>query len=112
MAEVNITINGRTFGISCEDGQEQRVIDLSQYVDSRLREIAKAGAAASESHLLVLTTLMLSDEIFDLRRDVNTLLGNQVHRAEANQNDEEEVAGAITALAERIERIAARIQSA
>ena len=75
MAEVSITINGRTFGISCEDGQEQRVHDLGRYVDARLKEIAKAGAASNESHLLVLTTLMLSDEIFDLRNDVRKLGG-------------------------------------
>ncbi len=111
MAEVNITINGRTFGISCEDGQEQRVHDLGQYVDGRLKEIARAGAAASESHLLVLTTLMLSDEIFDLRTDVRSL-GSQVSRAQSNQSDDLEVAQSIGILADRIERIAMRIQSA
>ena len=111
MAEINITINGRTFGISCEDGQEQRVVDLGRYVDGRLKEIARAGAAASESHLLVLTTLMLSDEIFDLRNDVHAL-GGQINQAQANQNDEQEVANQIGLLAERIERIAHRLQSA
>jgi cell division protein ZapA len=111
MAEVNITINGRTFGISCEDGQEQRVLDLSRYVDTRLKEIARAGAASSESHLLVLTALMLSDEIFDLRKDVS-MLGGQISRVQANQTDEEEIAGSIAALADRIERIAVRIQGA
>jgi cell division protein ZapA len=111
MAEINITINGRTFGISCEDGQEQRVVDLGRYVDARLKEIAKAGAAASESHLLVLTTLMLSDEIFDLRNEVHAL-GGQINQSQANQNDEEAVANQIGLLAERIERIAHRIQSA
>ena len=51
MSEVNITINGRNFGISCEDGQEQRVLDLSNYVDTRLKNIAKAGAATNESKI-------------------------------------------------------------
>ena len=111
MAEVKITINGRTFGISCEDGQEQRVIDLGHYVDTRLKEIAKAGAASNESHLLVLTTLMLSDEIFDLRSDVSRL-GSKVRNVEANENDEAATAAAIDQLADRIERIAQRIQSA
>ena len=66
MAEVTLSINGRDYGISCDDGQEQRVQDLGMYVDSRLRDIAKAGAASNESHLLVLTSIMLADEIFDL----------------------------------------------
>ena len=111
MAEVNIIINGRSFGISCEDGQEQRVLDLSHYVDSRLKDIAKAGAASSEAHLMVLTTLLLADEVFDLRNDVGSMNEN-LQSAQANQNEEATVAGAIEDLASRIDRIASRIQSA
>lgn len=108
MAEVNITINGRSFGISCEDGQEQRVSDLGHYVDSRLKDIAKVGAASNESHLFVLTTLLLADEVFDLRND----LGSKVKGKEANQNDEAAVAEALDQLADRIDQIASRIQNA
>lgn len=111
MAQVNITINGRSFGISCEDGQEQRVADLSQYVDSRLKDIAKAGGASNEAHLLVLTSLLLADEVFDLRKDVGSINEN-LQSAQANQNDEAAVAHAIEDLADRIDRIASRIQNA
>lgn len=54
MAEVTLEINGRNYGITCEDGQEQRVKDLGVYVDSRLKEITKAGAASNDMHLMVL----------------------------------------------------------
>lgn len=111
MAEVNITINGRSFGISCDNGQEQRVMELGRYVDSRLREIARAGAASNESHLLVLTALMLSDEIFDLREDV-AALGANVRSREEQEREEAMVVGAIDQLADRIDQIARRIQSA
>ena len=111
MAQVNITINARSFGISCEDGQEQRVTELSRYVDSRLKDIAKAGAASSEAHLLVLTTLLLADEVFDLRNDVGAI-NEDLQNAQANQNDEAAVANAIEDLAGRIDRIASRIQNA
>ena len=46
MSEVNITMNGRSFGIFCEDGQEQRVTDLSHYVDARLKDINQNLVAA------------------------------------------------------------------
>lgn len=111
MAEVSIVINGRNFGISCEDGQEQRVLDLGRYVDSRFREIARAGAASNEAHLLVLTALMLADEIFDLREDL-AILGAQAHSREAQEHENSIVAGAIDQLAERIDQIARRIQNA
>lgn len=111
MAEVTITINGRNFAIFCEDGQEERVQTLGSYVDSRLKEISKAGAATNEAHLLVLTSLLLSDEIFDLRKDIDQL-STQVSQGEANQTNDAEVAQAIDELAERIDQISGRIQSA
>jgi len=111
MGEVNITISGRNYGISCQDGQEQRVHDLGAYVDQRLKSISQAGAATNESHLLVLTALMLSDEVFDLKENVGTT-SQQLEATQANQNNEEEVAGAINQLADRIDQIAKRIQAA
>ncbi len=66
MAEVTVTINNRNYGVSCDNGQEQRVAELGQYIDERLKSIASAGVATTESHLLVLTSLVLADEIHDL----------------------------------------------
>jgi cell division protein ZapA len=109
MGEVTLTINGRNFGISCDDGQEQRVLDLGHYVDSRLKDISRAGAASNESHLLVLTALLLSDEVFDLRENVNAL-GGDASEIQTLKEDELAIAQAIDHLAERIDTIATRIQ--
>lgn len=111
MAELTLTINGRNYGIACEDGQEQRVMDLAHYVDSKMKDIAAAGAGTSESHLLVLTSLMMADETFDLRDQVGEL-GNQAEQAGVSQNDELIVAQAIDSLADRIDTIAERIKAA
>lgn len=116
MAELNLTINGKNYSIFCDDGQEQRVLDLGHYVDERLKEIASAGAATNESHLLVLASLMLADEVFDLRDGANQNSAAQAPAA-APQNgmseeDEHAVAEAIDALAQRIEAIAAQVQEA
>ena len=42
MAQVNVAIHGKVYGIACDDGQERRVQELAGYVDMRLREIAGA----------------------------------------------------------------------
>lgn len=111
MAEVTLTINGRNYGIACDDGQEGRVRDLGNYIDQRMREIAKAGAANNEVHLMILTSLMLADEVFDLRDSVGDL-GDQVNNVQTSQVDEEGIAEVISELAERIDNIAGRIQKA
>ncbi len=111
MAEITLTINGRNFGISCDDGQEQRVMDLGHYVDGRLKDISRAGAASNEAHLLVLTSLMLADEVFDLRNQISNL-GGEDQNVESIKQDELVIAQAIDHLAERIDTIAGRIQKA
>lgn len=125
MAETNLTIHGKSYGVACDDGQERRVAELGRYVDSRLREIAGAGAASTESHLLVLTGLVLADEIYELRealqgmeRHINSLSGTirqQQHQLEkagesaADPEEEEEILSAIDHLAARIDSVAARL---
>lgn len=67
MAHVNLQIHGKSYGIACDEGQEARVADLGAYVDARLKDIAGSGAASTEAHLLVLTALVMADEIYELR---------------------------------------------
>lgn len=116
MGEVSLAIHGRNYGVACDDGQEPRVSKLGVYVDRRLREIAAAGAASNESHLLVLTAIVLADEIQELRE--------MLQNAKANSNieppvpvqqgisreEEEQIVEAIDHLASRINTVALRLQ--
>ncbi len=113
MAEISITINGRNYGIACDDGQEKRVQELARYVDARLREIARAGAASNESHLLVLTAIILSDEISDLKSQGAAMARQPQHAAlgvKMSDEEEEEIVSAIDLLAARIDQIAGNLQ--
>lgn len=110
MAEVNVLINGRSYGIACDDGQEQRVLDLSRYVDARLKEIAKAGAATTESHLLVLTALVLSDEIFDLKDGMRAHERQNTAGVRISEQEEGDIVSIIDQLAARIDAIAGGLQ--
>ena len=121
MAEVTLSINGRNYGIACDDGQEQRVLDLASYVDQRMREMSQAGAATNDSQLLVLTTILLTDEIFELREQVaaggspdatNGTTANADQIAAGLAEKETAIAGAIDKLADRINAIADRVQNA
>jgi cell division protein ZapA len=109
MAEVSVAIHGKTYGIACDDGQEKRVLELARYVDVRLREIAGAGAASNESHLLVLTALVLADEVFDMKMATNR--GARIEERLTTE-DEEMIVEAINHLAARIDSVANRLQKA
>ncbi len=40
MALVGVTVNGRSYQVSCDDGQEERVMTLAEYLDERVAEFA------------------------------------------------------------------------
>lgn len=112
MAEISITINGRNYGIACDDGQEKRVQELGRYVDGRLREIARAGGATNESHLLVLTAIILADEIADIRSQSHASMAPvaQPVGVRISEEEEEAIVSAIDLLAARIDAIAGNLQ--
>lgn len=67
MSKVNIAVNNKSFTIACDDGQEARVQQLGRYVDERFTELNSAGAAPNESYTLVLTSLVIADEMFEAK---------------------------------------------
>ena len=67
MAQVTIRINGFTYPVSCEDGQEQHLTDMATEVDRRISSIKSLGSQTGESRLLVLAALLLADELHDTK---------------------------------------------
>ncbi len=121
MSEVTLKINKRGYSLSCDEGQEKRLVELAGYVDGRLKDIAASGAATNESHLLVLTSLVLADEVYELRDEVGQMAryiqqlqdGRPMQEAVGMSSDEEKmIVDAIEYLANKIESIAVRVQGA
>lgn len=110
MGEISLSIHGKNYGIACDDGQEGRVADLGRYVDVRLREIAASGAAHNDAHLLVLTALMMADEIYEMREAMRHLVPSASVKQRVTEDDERHIVEAIEHLAGRIDSVAARLQ--
>ena len=117
MAEVSLSIHGKSYGIACDDGQENRVIEVGQYVDNRARDIASAGAASNENHLLVLTALVLADEVKELRdtlvnAQANGAAPQQVVNQGLSETEERRIIDSIEQLANRIDSVASKLRAA
>lgn len=110
MAEVSININGRQFGIACDDGQEQRVADLAHFINGRVKDIAKSGGATNESHLLVLASLVMADEMFDMRDAAVNNNKTPLGGLQITEEEESSIVIAIDAIADRIDTIAGNLQ--
>ncbi len=71
MAQVATTMNGRTYRLSCEDGEERRLQDLSAYVEERFAKFADDFGQVGQDRLMLLTALALADEIFEQREQLD-----------------------------------------
>jgi cell division protein ZapA len=107
MGQVSITIRGRTYQIACDDGQEAHLARLGRYLDQRAEQLAATGGGINDALLLVMVGLVVADELSDALAELESLRGTGALTARAAA--EAETVAAIDGMAERIERIAARL---
>ena len=111
MGQVDVKVNGRDFALNCADGQEPRLRRLAQYVDAKIGEFAKNLGQIGEARLILLAALVIADELSDaneaLQQERNRMRAPGSSEAEAS----EAAASGIRGIAERIESIAARIET-
>ena len=72
MANVNIKFNNKDYLLSCEDGQEENLKKLADYLDSKYSELKKDLGNIGESKLMLITAIKMVDEYFDLNKKVNS----------------------------------------
>ena len=67
MANVNIKFNNKDYLLSCDDGQEDSLKKLTKFLDKKYTELQDKLGNIGENKLLLITTIQLIDEYFDLR---------------------------------------------
>ncbi len=67
MAQVTIRINGYAYTVGCEDGQEAHLEQMAAEIEQRITSIKAIGGQSGEARLLMLASLLLADELHDLR---------------------------------------------
>ena len=70
MANVNIKFNNKDYLLSCDDGQEENLKELSNHLDSKYNELKKNLGNIGENKLLLITAIKMVDDYFDLFKKV------------------------------------------
>ena len=70
MANVNIKFNNKDYLLSCDDGQEESLKKLTKFLDKKYSELKEKLGNIGENKLLLITTIQLIDEYFDLKQRV------------------------------------------
>ncbi len=112
MAQIDVSINGRGYRVACDDGQEDHLHQLAEYMDGRVKELVSSVGQVGEGRLLVMVGLLMADELAEayVRLEAQPTENGASANGEAAQNAEETLAAATESLARRIETIAARME--
>lgn len=113
--KVNLTINGRSFPINCNPGEEDRIRDLGNYIDEKARELTKSfSGKINDLHLMVMVSLLLADELRDALTENQHLeesLDQQERKVEDPRLSDPTFMKAVELLASRMENLAEKAQT-
>ena len=72
MANVNIKFNGKEFLLSCEDGQEDHLEELSIHLNNKFDKLKSSLGNIGESKLLLITSIKLMDEYYETKKNIDS----------------------------------------
>ena len=108
MAIVTVTVNGHEYQVACDDGQEDHLTGLAEYLDKRVSELTKTMGQVGEARLILMASLLVAYELSDIVDEVNSLRGELDL---ASEEASEAAGSAVEQMADRIESIAARLET-
>ena len=70
MANVSIKFNGKEFLLSCEDGQEEHLEELSLHLNEKFDKLKSSLGNIGENKLLLITSITTMDEYFETKKKI------------------------------------------
>ena len=71
MANVNIKFNNKEFLLSCEDGQEEHLEELSFHLNEKFNNLKSSLGNIGENKLLLISAITTMDEYFETKKKIN-----------------------------------------
>ena len=116
MAQVNVTISGKSYRIACEDGQEDHLLGLAAKLDQSIVQLRERFGEIGDQRLTVMAAITREDRIQELEQrmagledEIAALNGARVTAVEDEAAHQIELVDTIDSIAGRIEAIAGRI---
>ena len=74
MAEVDITINERSYRISCKDGEEERIKSLSAIINNQVLKLSEKIGQLGEARMILLASLVLLDKSDEIEKEAEKII--------------------------------------
>ena len=71
MANINVKFNGKEFLLSCDDGQEEHLEELSINLNKKFEDLKSELGNIGENKLLLITSIKIMDEYFETKKKID-----------------------------------------
>ena len=105
MGQVTINVNGRSYQVGCEDGQEQHLRDLAVTYDQHVRQVSQTMGQLGDGRLLVMGALLLADELSEARVKIAAQQTDIARLQSAQSRAEIRAVMALETAAKRVEQL-------
>ena len=82
MAEVDITINGRSYRISCKDGEEERIKSLATLINNQVKKLSEKIGQLGEARMILLASLVLLDKSDEVEQEAEKIISIAAEKIE------------------------------
>ena len=106
MAQDDVSVNGQSYRIACEDGQEDRLVALATKVDEKVLDLVNQIGQVGSNRLLVMAALIIADELVDLKNEAGS------SQELADNSNQQDTVLALQEITKRIENIADQVEQA
>jgi cell division protein ZapA len=116
MAQVTVTIDGKSYRMACDEGQEEHLIDLAGRFDQYVMHLKGSFGEIGDQRLTVMAGIMVMDELAELQKrtkgmesEIATLRKTRDDALVKADKNDAALTGALSGVAERMEALAARL---
>ena len=82
MAEVDITINRRSYRISCKDGEEERIKTLASLINNQVQKLSEKIGQLGEARMILLASLVLLDKSDEVEKEAEKIISIAAEKIE------------------------------
>ena len=116
MAQVTVTIDGKTYRMACDEGQEEHLIDLAERFDRYVGHLKDSFGEIGDQRLTVMAGIMVMDELSEVNRKLKSLQTEADNLRQGRdatvadqQRAEEALASVLSEVTSQIHGIAAKL---
>lgn len=105
MAQIHVTVAGKSYPLACAEGDEERLYKLAGYIDGKTSALTEKLGHVSETRLILMAAVLIADELHDS-------LEGKGHDGLLNSLSEDDMAAVLNEVANEVEGIADQLTKA